>query len=272
MRLVGLWSVWAGYFVGCNAAWCWALEVVMGRSESETNRDAEGTRMGRSGSDCGSSRSATIESHKVQAAFAGDQDAWTELVHVYTHRLYAFAYSRLRRVDLAEEVVQSVFATVAIKVQSGSYTEQGQFEAWLFRIAVNRIRDQIRRAKRSRRVDSPEVLDLAPTATRPEREAPEALRALRESLGQLSSKDREIIELRHHGQMSFKQIAAMLGEPVGTLLARHHRALAKLREMLAPEPQTALPASPSTSTDAQTSPRRTDPASPHSSSRSVQTP
>ncbi len=242
----------------------------MGRSESETSRDAEGTRCAGSGSaaGCDSSRVAAIESHKVRAAFAGDQDAWTELVHVYTHRLYAFAYSRLRRVDLAEEVVQSVFATVAIKVQSGSYTEQGQFEAWLFRIAVNRIRDQIRRAKRSKQIDTPEMIDQTPTPMRPEREDREALEALRESLGQLSAKDREIIELRHHGQMSFKQIAAMLGEPVGTLLARHHRALAKLREMLAPEPQTL----PQTSTDAQTSPRPSDSVSPPSSSRSVQTP
>jgi DNA-directed RNA polymerase specialized sigma24 family protein len=49
---------------------------------------------------------------------------------------------------------------------------------------------------------------------------------------QLSHADREVIELRHHGQMSFQQLAEMLDEPMGTLLARHHRALKKLKEIM----------------------------------------
>lgn len=46
----------------------------------------------------------------------------------------------------------------------------------------------------------------------------------------LSEADREIVELRHHGGLSFKQIADVLGEPMGTLLARHHRALKSSRK------------------------------------------
>lgn len=49
---------------------------------------------------------------------------------------------------------------------------------------------------------------------------------------ELSESDREIIELRHHGGMSFKQMADLLNEPLGTLLARHHRALRKLKELM----------------------------------------
>jgi len=41
-----------------------------------------------------------------------------------------------------------------------------------------------------------------------------------------------VIELRHHGGLSFQQMADLLEEPLGTLLARHHRALRKLRELL----------------------------------------
>ena len=51
------------------------------------------------------------------------------------------------------------------------------------------------------------------------------------SMERLSEEDREVIELRHHGGMSFKQMAETLGAPLGTLLARHHRALHKLRKM-----------------------------------------
>lgn len=51
-------------------------------------------------------------------------------------------------------------------------------------------------------------------------------------MGQLSESDREIVELRHHGQMNFKDMADLLEEPMGTLLARHHRALRKLKELM----------------------------------------
>ena len=44
-------------------------------------------------------------------------------------------------------------------------------------------------------------------------------------MARLHDADREVIELRHHGGLSFKQIAELLDEPLGTLLARHHRAL-----------------------------------------------
>ena len=69
------------------------------------------------------------------------------------------------------------------------------------------------------------------------REAPDAdeVVALRGALSQLGEADREIIDLRHVGGMSFKQMAEHLGEPLGTLLARHHRALAKLRAILVGE-------------------------------------
>ena len=61
---------------------------------------------------------------------------------------------------------------------------------------------------------------------------PEQLQALRAGMAQLSPADREVIDLRHVGGMSFKQMADHLGGALGTLLARHHRALANLRGML----------------------------------------
>jgi RNA polymerase sigma-70 factor (ECF subfamily) len=127
-----------------------------------------------------------------------------------------------------------VFVTVASKLVSGEYTEQGRFEAWLFRVAMNRIRDEARRSKR--RPDSFDAgLETETPALVADQHQPEhasALAALRAAVGQLADADREVIELRHHAGMSFKQIAELLEEPLGTLLARHHRALRKLKELL----------------------------------------
>jgi RNA polymerase sigma-70 factor, ECF subfamily len=168
-------------------------------------------------------------------AAAGDDSAWAQLVNLYARRLFALARSRLGSVDLAEEIVQSVLVTVATKVTAGEYAESGRFESWLFRVAMNRIRDEIRRQRRS-------IVET--NGYLPEQAEPEDGRigdtgdddgqkdALRVALGKLPEADREVIELRHHGAMSFKEIAAMTGEPMGTLLARHHRALRKLRAMI----------------------------------------
>jgi RNA polymerase sigma-70 factor, ECF subfamily len=168
-------------------------------------------------------------------AAAGDDSAWAQLVNLYARRLFALARSRLGSVDLAEEIVQSVLVTVATKVTAGEYAESGRFESWLFRVAMNRIRDEIRRQRRS-------IVET--NGYLPEQAEPEDGRigdtgdddgqkdALRVALGKLPDADREVIELRHHGAMSFKEIAAMTGEPMGTLLARHHRALRKLRAMI----------------------------------------
>ncbi len=188
----------------------------------------------------------------LRDAQAGDQHAWTALVNLYARRLFALAKSRLRNEDTAEELVQSVFATLAQSLAAGTYDDRGKFEAWLFRVAMNRIRDEIRRRKRSaarfgnsagasgNAIEAgPAALDhvAAPggdadqSAGLSEAEQSRAsLDALRAALEHLPDRDREIIELRHHGGLSFNQIADLLSEPVGTLLARHHRALRKLRK------------------------------------------
>lgn len=169
---------------------------------------------------------------------AGEPEAWRELLGLYGRRVYALARSRLRRDDLAEEVAQSVFATVASKLSSGGYAEQGRFEPWLFRITMNRVRDELRRLRRHAEPTDPERFDHAPAASPGEPAAqPEEIDSLRAALASLSDDDREVVELRHHAGLSFKQIAQTLDEPVGTVLARHHRALRKVKQFMIDQQQ-----------------------------------
>lgn len=191
----------------------------------------------------------------LAAAAKGDEEAWRGIVSLYARRVYALARSRLgarnggrgsrgrshkgdiwgQGNDAAEEVTQSVFVTVASKLSTGEYTEQGRFESWLFRVAMNRIRDEVRRSKRQATPTDPEALDRGSMAAAAEGGADdgrEEIDRLRVAMGQLSESDREVVELRHHAGLSFKQMSEMLAEPLGTLLARHHRALRKLKDLL----------------------------------------
>jgi RNA polymerase sigma-70 factor (ECF subfamily) len=175
----------------------------------------------------------------LRAAALGDGQAWRDLVGLYSGRVFALVRSRVSRPDLAEEITQSVFVTIATKLNSestsggGGYSEQGRFESWLFRIAMNRVRDEVRRLKRHAVATDPDLLNDASDHSRTKESAtPTDLTALRLAMGQLSDSDREVIELRHHAGLSFAQIADTLEEPLGTLLARHHRALRKLKDLM----------------------------------------
>lgn len=169
----------------------------------------------------------------VARAAAGDAAAWRGLIDRFSGRLFGFVRAQCGDPDLAEEIVQSVFATVAAKLPG--YVEQGAFESWLFRIAMNRLRDEMRRRKRH--AISMEGGTLAEVATGPTGGRsviePGVRLALTEAIASLGEADREVISLRHVGGMSFQQMADTLEEPLGTLLARHHRALRKLRDFLA---------------------------------------
>jgi RNA polymerase sigma-70 factor (ECF subfamily) len=174
----------------------------------------------------------------LRDASQGSDEAWRALIDAYARRVFAMAKSRCRDIAAAEEITQSVFATIAVKITSGGYHEQGKFEPWLFRVAANRIRDHVRVLRRRHEHEQTGPLDSSQhpaVGEQPSAGVDADLRCrLRAALSQLPDSDREIIELRHHGGLSFKQIAEVLEEPLGTLLARHHRALKKLREILEP--------------------------------------
>lgn len=172
----------------------------------------------------------------LASARRGEGDAWATLVSLYARRVYAFARSKRLSPDESEEIAQSVFATISIKVQRGEYDERGSFESWLFQIAANRVRDRLRKGKRGEAAMDA-IRDAADAPGRSIRADDDPtdetdLRSMRGALADLPDADREVVELRHHAGMSFKHIAAMLNQPLGTVLARHHRALRKLREAI----------------------------------------
>lgn len=172
----------------------------------------------------------------LRSACCGDQDAWRRIVDEYAPRVFGLLKAHCRDAELAEEITQSVFCTLAAKLTGNEgYVEQGKFEAWVFRIAINRLRDEVRRRRRQAVNVDHSALDGqagAPAAETDDDFAGRRSRALRDAIERLSAADRQIIEYRYIGGLSFRQMADLLGEPLGTVLARQHRALRKLRDLL----------------------------------------
>ena len=177
-------------------------------------------------------RSGASLEETLQRAAAGDEAAWRDIVEAYTPRVFGLIRAQCGSVDLAEEITQSTFCTVVERI--GRYAEVGRFESWLFRIAMNRLRDEMRRRRRQANpVESETLVGLAgPGDDEPEvaGAGSEDVAALQGALARLSESDRQVIHLRHFTGLSFAAIAEILGEPLGTVLARQHRALKKLRQ------------------------------------------
>jgi RNA polymerase sigma-70 factor (ECF subfamily) len=168
---------------------------------------------------------------------SGDKRAWDALVDAYWQRLFGFAWQSTKNRELAHDLVQETFLRVVQKLER--YDHRDKFDAWLFRILVNLIRDQsrsrVRRPVRSTVIDTAtgaEVTDDMPARICQPCDPvhhQEDVQRLYEALEQLPEIDRQVLLLRHYGDMPFKEIAKTLGCPLGTVLARAHRALGKLR-------------------------------------------
>jgi len=167
----------------------------------------------------------------LRLAAGGDSAAWRSIVSFYAPRVFGILRAQCRDDELAEEIAQSTFCTLATKI--ASYVESGRFEPWLFQIAMNRLRDEMRRRTRHARSAGEETFaSVAAPSDRPRGLDAAVRRNLELALGRLSESDREIIELRHTGGMSFRALSDYFNEPTNTLLSRHHRALKKLKAIL----------------------------------------
>ena len=174
-----------------------------------------------------------------------DADALAELVDAYSPRVFGLLLRLTRDREMAEDLMQETFLRLVRTI--GSYEHEGRFEAWLFRIAGNLARDHARRNKRRGRplsLDAPTGASgedrIEPADTRPDGPTHQIARdedeqRLLAALDEIGETDREIVMLRHFSELSFREIAELLNVPLGTALARMHRALKKLRTLLEPE-------------------------------------
>lgn len=180
----------------------------------------------------------------IAAAQRGDPAAHAALIDRYSARLYGFLVQMVGRREDAEDLLQEVFLRLVRVI--AAYRDDGRFESWLFRIAANLVRDRIRRLRR-RPGDRPTggdddegdaLGDLAAGSEPPPDalERSEAGEHLAEALRQLPDAEREVVLLRHFSRMSFKEIADLTGVPLGTALARGHRGITHLRELMDVEP------------------------------------
>ena len=167
-----------------------------------------------------------------------DQGAFSALYDRLSGPLYSLAMKMLGDPAEAQDALQEVF--LQIWSRAGTYDpEQSSVFSWTVLLTRSRVIDRLRaRGRRSRVVvasteDAPTAADASTveSAADTAEKNDEAAR-VRYVLNNLPSEQREAIELAFFEHLSHHEIAARLGQPLGTVKARIRRGLLKLRQRL----------------------------------------
>jgi len=161
----------------------------------------------------------------------GDAECFSHLVDIYAGRCFGYFYRLTGSREASDDLLGELFVRLVEK--TGSF-KGGCFEAWLFRIASNIFSDYLRDKQRRRKLlnNRKGQLESRVSETKQSEAESESIDKLQIQLSKLDGETRELIMLRFYSQTSFKEIAAMRGEPIGTVLSKVHRGLKKLRELM----------------------------------------
>jgi RNA polymerase sigma-70 factor (ECF subfamily) len=166
----------------------------------------------------------------VQAALAGDRDAFGELFQRHEKQIFAVAYRRLSDRDEADELVQDVFIQAWRKL--GQLSQAEAFAGWLRQITVRMAINRGTRRAKLAFIDQ-EILE-ATAQTQQDVESAlvreETRKRLHEQLAQLKELDRATLVAYYIDQQSMIQMAEHFGAPIGTIKRRLHTARQRLAE------------------------------------------
>ena len=169
---------------------------------------------------------------------AGNVDAYGKIVARYNGRLYNFIYRFVGDRETAEDIVQETFLRAFRKRKE--YRAIANFSTWLFTIAGNLAKSELRRRKRwrlfsiERDEETDTGMELPDKSARPDKIAESSLAdvQIQQAIASLPPNYRQVILLRDVQGMSYQEISEIVDCPVGTVKSRVNRARLKLQQKL----------------------------------------
>jgi RNA polymerase sigma-70 factor (ECF subfamily) len=173
---------------------------------------------------------------------AGSEAAFATLVDRYRHRLQNIVYRYIRDSQRAEDLAQEAF--VRVYLHRERYRKTGKFSTWIFTIAVNLAKNEIRRKVRLRDVLSldhlaellgggdPGIRDDSQPSPDRQAERGQTNEMVTNAIGKLPPVYREALVLRDIEGLAYEEIAEILGIPGGTVRSRINRARIMLKDKL----------------------------------------
>jgi RNA polymerase sigma factor (sigma-70 family) len=181
----------------------------------------------------------TTDHELVSRFLNGDESTLQDLILRHQRKIFTSIYLLVKDRELADDIFQETFIKVINTLRSGNYNEEGKFLSWVLRIAHNLVIDHFRSLKRMPLVHDTEeysVFDTLPLTDSniEDKIITEQIHELvRRMVDELPFDQREVVIMRHYGNMSFKEIADCTQVSINTALGRMRYALINLRKLVA---------------------------------------
>jgi RNA polymerase sigma-70 factor (ECF subfamily) len=178
----------------------------------------------------------------VKQYVQGNEACLEMLITRHKERIYTTILLIVKDSYIAEDLFQETFIKIIRNLKRGKYNEEGKFLPWAIRIARNMAIDYFRKMKRMPTItgsDGEDVFRKIKLAVDNKEEQiirTEKEDMVRAVIDKLPPEQRQVLILRHYGDLSFKEIAEMTNVSINTALGRMRYALNNMRKMMEHSP------------------------------------
>lgn len=163
----------------------------------------------------------------------GDIRAMDILVSRYHAKLLDFVYRHIYDREAAADITQAALLN-AFKA-ANRYIHKAAFKTWLYTIALNLTRDELRRRRVSKETVDPDIGEYLDSDSPADTALANIVgEQVWDAVSELNENVRTAILLKFRHQMTYEEISAVIGAPTGTVKSWIHHGLRKLRETLRP--------------------------------------
>lgn len=178
----------------------------------------------------------------IDALASGDTASLQRIYEEYVKLIYSVVYDLVKRKEDAEDITSEFFVKL-VRV-AGSFRAGSPHKAWMVQIARNMSIDFLRKHNREQLLykdedsESSNANDPMEELGAKEHQASVESQAIlaedmRNAMETLNTKEKEIVDLKLMGQLTFREISALTGQPMGTVTWLYNQAIKKLRRCLA---------------------------------------
>ena len=174
----------------------------------------------------------------IDSYLNGDHVCFESLVRRHKRKVLTYIYINVKNRHLAEDLFQDTFIKVINTLRNGNYNDEGKFLPWVMRIAHNLIIDHFRKSNRIPLIENDNEYDIFNTirifddCVEDKLITDQIHQDVKKLLELLPEEQREVIVMRHFGDMSFKEIAEQTNVSINTALGRMRYALINLRKLV----------------------------------------
>jgi RNA polymerase sigma factor (sigma-70 family) len=175
----------------------------------------------------------------VKQYIQGNEACLEMLINRHKDRLFTTIILIVKDTYIAEDLFQETFIKIIKNLRAGKYNEEGKFLPWASRIARNMAIDYFRKIQRMPTITDSSGYDVFRTLKiKTENREEQIIRSekedmVRAAIEQLPFEQRQVLVLRHYGDLSFKEIAKMTDVSINTALGRMRYAITNMRKAMA---------------------------------------